>query len=186
MSNKFNYLKTIKVSLYIGLLTAFLFTGLQAQTKKPTSKVSLPKVTQINEISLKKLLQPNGKPLLMNFWATWCEPCREEFPDLVKIDNAYKDRIGFITISLDDLAEIKRDVPKFLVEMKAEMPAYLLKTADENAAIALVTKDWTGGLPFTILFDASGKPAYFRQGKIKIDTLDAELAKVLPAPTPKN
>ncbi len=183
-----NYLKTAKLSLYIWLLTAFLITGLHAQVKTASPKIaaSLPKVTQINEISLKKLLQPDGKPLLINFWATWCEPCREEFPELVKIDNDFKGRINFITISLDDLAEINRDVPKFLAEMKAEMPAYLLKTADENAAIALVTQDWTGGLPFTILFDASGKPSYLRQGKVTMEILEAELAKVLPAPIPKN
>ncbi|MEJ7849634.1 MAG: TlpA disulfide reductase family protein [Pyrinomonadaceae bacterium] len=183
-----HYLKTAKVSLYIWLLTAFLITGLHAQAKNESIKaqVLLPKVTQINEISLKKLLKPNGKPLLINFWATWCEPCREEFPELVKIDNDYKGRINFITISLDDLAEINRDVPKFLAEMKAEMPAYLLKTADENAAIALVTKDWTGGLPFTILLDASGKPSYLRQGKVTMESLEAELAKVLPATTSKN
>jgi len=188
MSKKPTYLKTAKVSLYIWLLTAFLITGLHAQAKNalPKAQVLLPKVTQINEISLKKLLQPNGKPLLINFWATWCEPCRDEFPELVKIDNDFKGRINFITISLDDLAEINRDVPKFLAEMKAEMPAYLLKTADENAAIALVTKDWTGGLPFTILFDASGNPSYLRQGKVTMESLEAELAKVLPAPTPKN
>ena len=186
MTTGSNYLKTTKVSLYIWLVTAFLFTGLHAQTKSPTPKISLPKVTQINGISLKKLLKSNGKPLLINFWATWCEPCREEFPDLVKIDNEYKGRINFITISLDDLAEINRDVPKFLAEMKAEMPAYLLKTADENAAIALVTMDWTGGLPFTILFDASGKASYLRQGIVTMESLEAELIKVLPAPTPKN
>lgn len=188
MSPKPNYLKTAKISLYILLLTACLFTGLHAQTRNaaPKAQASLPKVTQINEISLKKLLQPNGKPLLINFWATWCDPCREEFPDLVKFDADHKGRINFITISLDDLAEINRDVPKFLLEMNAEMPAYLLKTADENAAIALVTKDWTGGLPFTILFDASGKATYFRQGKIKIETLETELAKLLTTAAAKD
>lgn len=149
-------------------------------------KPAAPKVTQVNEVALKKLLQPDGKPLLINFWATWCDPCREEFPDLVKFDAGNKGKLNFITISLDDLAEINRDVPKFLSEMKAEMPAYLLKTADENAAIRLVTNEWTGGLPFTILFDASGKTAYFRQGKVKIETLEAELEKVLSSPAAKN
>src|SRR6476660_3230723 len=109
---------------------------------KPTPAANLPKVTQIDEEGLKTALKPNGKPLLVNFWATWCDPCREEFPDLVKLDAEYKGKIDFITVSLDDLAEITRDVPKFLAGMKAEMPAYLLKVADESAVISSVAKDW--------------------------------------------
>src|SRR6476620_7436874 len=91
------------------------------------STASLPQVTQIDAAALKGLIRPNKKPLLINFWATWCDPCREEFPDLVKIRNEFGDKLDFIVISLDDLAEINGDVPKFLAAMKAEMPAYLLK-----------------------------------------------------------
>jgi len=150
---------------------------------------NLPKVTQIDTPALKNLLKregENSKPLLINFWATWCDPCREEFPDLVKIDEDYKGKIEFITISLDYLSEINRDVPKFLAEMKAEMPAYLLKTANEGEAIALVSKTWEGGLPFTILFDASGKEIYLRQGKIKPETVRAEIDKTLNPPKPES
>ncbi|MBA3351951.1 MAG: TlpA family protein disulfide reductase [Blastocatellia bacterium] len=146
-----------------------------------------PVVKQLNIAGLRKALTPAGKPLLVNFWATWCDPCREEFPDLVKLDAEYKGKIDFITISLDELSEIARDVPKFLSEMKAEMPAYLLKAEDDDAAITIVSKDFAGALPFTILYDASGKQAYFRQGKVKMETLRAELDKLLsPATTPAN
>jgi len=148
-----------------------------AQTKLPT-KTPAPKVTQIDSEALKKLLVPSGKPLLVNFWATWCEPCREEFPDLVQISADYKDKIDVITISLDELSEINGDVPKFLAQMKAEMPAYLLKTPDEGAAIAFVSKDWEGGLPFTILFNEKGEPVYSKQGKFKTEVLRAEIEKV--------
>ncbi len=121
----------------------------------------------------------NAKPLLINFWATWCDPCREEFPELVKINDDYKGKIDFITISLDDLAEIKREVPQFLSNMKAQMPAYLLKTDDEEAAIATVSKDWQGGLPFTVLLNEKGEIVYVRQGKIKPETVRAEIDKEL-------
>ena len=139
----------------------------------------LPKVTQIDAEGLKKLLVPNGKPLLVNFWATWCDPCREEFPDLVKIGADYKDRIDLITVSLDDLAEIKRGVPKFLALMKSDSPAYLLKTPDEGVAIAVVSKDWQGGLPFTIIFNAQGETVYIKQGKFKTEFLRAEIDKII-------
>jgi thiol-disulfide isomerase/thioredoxin len=152
-------------------------------TGRPTPNAALPKVKQIDEAGLKTALKPNGKPLLVNFWATWCDPCREEFPELVQIDTAYKGKIDFITISLDDLAEINRDVPKFLSDMKAEMPAYLLKVADEGAAISTIAKDWNGGLPFTVLYNAKGEVAYLRQGKVKVDVVNAEIDKLLPAPT---
>lgn len=153
----------------------------RAVAKKPAPPQNLPKVTQIDQAALTQLLKregENAKPLLINFWATWCDPCREEFPELVKIDAEFKGKIDFITISLDDLAEINRDVPKFLASMKATMPTYLLKTTDEEAAIVSVAKDWQGGLPFTILFDSKGKQAYFRQGKVTAEGLRAELNKL--------
>ena len=142
-----------------------------------------PTIKQIDANGLRKALTPSRKPLLVNFWATWCDPCREEFPDLVKLDAEYKGKIDFITISLDELSEIDRDVPKFLTDMKAPMPAYLLKAQDDEAAIAFVSKGWSGALPLTILYDPSGKQIYYRQGKVKIDTVRAEIDKLL---TPGN
>ena len=145
-----------------------------------------PKVTQIDIEGLKKLIKPNGKPLLINFWATWCDPCREEFPDLVKLHTAYRGKVDFLTVSLDDLADIDRDVPKFLAEMKSEMPAYLLKTPDESAAISLVSKDWSGNLPMTVLIEANGNIAYQRNGKLRLETVKENLDRVLGAPMAGN
>lgn len=166
---------------------AFIITpAVLAQKAKPTGIKPLqaigPKVTQIDIEGLKKLLKPNGKPLLINFWATWCDPCREEFPDLVKLDAEYKGRVDFITVSLDDLDDIATLVSKFLLEVKADMPAYLLKTPDESAAISMVAKDWSGNLPLTVLYNTSGEQAYMRAGKFKYETLRNELAKVVAKP----
>ena len=149
--------------------------GPPAESKPRTA--GQPRVTQIDDAKLKQLLKPSGKPLLVNFWATWCGPCREEFPDLVKIDNGYRGRIDFITISLDFAEEIDAAVPKFLTEMKAEMPTYLLVSADENAIISSISKDWSGGLPFTVLYDQNGEIAFRRQGKVDYETLREEIEK---------
>lgn len=151
----------------------------------PSSTAKLPAVKQIDAAGLLLMLKTNGKPLLINFWATWCDPCREEFPDLVKINTEYGGKIDFITVSLDDLTEINRDVPKFLIEMKADMPAYLLKTLDESEAIFSVSKEWKGGLPFTILFNAKGEEVYARQGKVKLEVLRTELGKLLSSVSSK-
>lgn len=173
--------KTFFGMIFVLVFSAQIFAQ-EADTilGKPTVKETTPKtikVTQINDVGLKTLLKPNGKPLLVNFWATWCEPCREEFPDLVKIDNEFRGKIDFITVSLDDVADIGGDVPKFLQTMKAEMPAYLLKARDESEVIASIAKDWQGGLPFTILYRENGEISYFRQGKVKLETLRAEIDK---------
>ena len=151
------------------------------QTKSIVRAESLPKVTAIDTVALTNLLKrtgENAKPLLINFWATWCDPCREEFPDLVKIDTDYRGKIDFITVSLDDVEDINGVVPKFLAGMKAEMPAYLLNAENEESAIGSVSKDWEGGLPFTILLNEKGEIVYSRQGKVIIETLRTELEKL--------
>jgi thiol-disulfide isomerase/thioredoxin len=157
--------------------------GMGRRNPRAAAPSKTPSVKQIDSTGLRKALTPSRKPLLVNFWATWCDPCREEFPDLVRLDADYKGKIDFITISLDELSEIDRDVPKFLADMNAAMPAYLLKTQDDDAAIAFVSKEWSGALPLTILYDASGKQIYYRQGKVKIETVRAEIDKLL---TPGN
>jgi len=140
-------------------------------------------VREINLEGLKKILQrdPNDKrPLLLNFWATWCDPCREEFPDLVKLDGDYKDRgLNFIAISIDDITDLKSEVPKFLNQMKATMPVVLLNMNDPEPAIKLVDPAWDGQLPATFLYDKDGKVVFRHFGKIKPDELRAAIDKEL-------
>jgi thiol-disulfide isomerase/thioredoxin len=185
-----NNFLSARSSLFYVVISVFCLSlfSCQSQTQKANTETPAPesetvsnwppKVTQIDEQGLKDILKPNGKPLLINFWATWCGPCREEFPDLVKIGKDHKGKIDLITVSLDEKSEIDRAVPEFLTEMKSDFPAYLLKTPDEDAAIALVSKDWQGALPFTILFNAQGETLYSKQGKFKTDVLAAEIEKI--------
>ena len=138
-------------------------------------------VREINLDGLKKLLQRDSndpRPLLLNFWATWCDPCREEFPDLVKLDADYKDKgLNFIAVSLDDITDIKSEVPKFLNQMKATMPVVLLNVNDPEPAIKVVDATWDGQLPATFLYDKDGKVVYKHFGKIKPDELRAAIDK---------
>jgi hypothetical protein len=92
---------------------------------------------------------------------------------------AYKGKIDFITISLDDVTDIKTSVPRFLRSMKATMPAYLLSTSDESEAIALVSKDWAGNLPFTILFDDKGRISHQWNGRFRMPILQAEVERAV-------
>src|SRR6476619_6340980 len=85
-----------------------------AQKRKSAAKPYKPVavVSPIDTEALKGLLtQQREHPLLVNFWATFCDPCRDEFPDLVKIDKDYRPRsLDFVTVSLDDFTDIKTTV----------------------------------------------------------------------------
>lgn len=162
--------------------------GIDGQTKRPPHPRPvagpLPKVTKIDQAKYAELIKPGSKPLLINFWATWCVPCREEFPDLVKLDGEYKGKIDFITISLDFEEEIATTVPQFLKEMKAEMPTYVLITPDESAAIAMISNEWNGALPLTVLLAPNGDRAFFHQGVVKPAELKAAIDKSLSGAAP--
>ena len=96
------------VIVFVQFFSFEVFAQAKRQTKlrkKPLPKktvkiIVLPKITQVDAATLKNLLKTNGKPLLVNFWATWCDPCREEFPDLVKIDADYGEKIDLLPFRL--------------------------------------------------------------------------------------
>lgn len=147
--------------------------------------VTFPVVTELNLDGLKKLLTrgddaAQAKPLLVNFWATWCDPCRAEFPDLVKVNDDYKARgLEFAVVSADDVAEIKRGVPQFLQQMRARMTPYLLNVPDTGEAVNLIDPAWGGELPATYLYDRAGHLVFKHSGRVDPKELRAALDKVL-------
>lgn len=143
-----------------------------------------PRVTEVKEDGLKSLLkagEPRQRPLLVNFWATWCGPCREEFPDLVKLRAHYAaEQLDFALVSLDDVSDIETAVPDFLSESgAAALPAYLLHAEDDGAAINSVDPRWSGELPATFLYDRSGQIVFNHKGRIKPAELEAAIDKTL-------
>jgi thiol-disulfide isomerase/thioredoxin len=140
-------------------------------------------IAQIDLEGLKKLVQRDPKDtrlLMINFWATWCDGCREEFPDLVKIDNDYRAKgLNFVAVSLDDVADINTKVVGFLKEVHASMPVVVLNVNDPEPAIHFVDPTWQGEMPATFLYDRDGKVAFKHFGKIKPDELRATLDKQL-------
>ena len=170
----------IPVALCI-LLVGFAAPAQKRKGRAAKPRKPLPVVSPIDLEALKGLLtQQREQPLLVNFWATFCDPCRDEFPDLVKIDKEYRPRsLEFVTVSLDDMSEINNEVPKFLDAMKATMPAYLLNVPDPEPAINLVDQKWRGDLPATYLYNEKGEVVYKHIGRIKTAELREALEKVV-------
>jgi thiol-disulfide isomerase/thioredoxin len=170
--------------LLIGLAVAFSLVGFAAPAPSHGARGAEPAdIREIDFEGLKKILQRDPKdprPLLVNFWATWCDPCREEFPDLVKLDADYPaKRLNFVAVSLDDISDIKTAVPKFLKEMNATMPVVLLNVNDPEPAIRAVDAKWDGQLPATFLYDKNGTVVFKYFGRIKPEELRNAIDKLV-------
>ena len=108
-----------------------------------------------------------GHPVIVNFWATWCAPCIEEFPDVVKGAQKWRSRgIRFVSISADDPKDAAK-VKKTLERFGAPFDAILIANAKAGPAIIEdVDADWSGALPTTFLYDANGQRKERRVGAI--------------------
>ncbi len=149
---------------------------------KPATPVAAgPKVPLLKPAAFGALIkQSQGKVLVINFWATWCGPCVAEFPELVKIDLAYRDKgVRMVGITADDLEDLKTKVIPFLREQKAEYENFLQDTDDPQQMVDVVMKDWPGVLPATFVYDKTGKLVWHRFGIIDRDALTAEIEKAL-------
>ena len=181
----------LKLNQYLRLRTQLLLlavfcillssVSVCAQRRRARAIKPTPAVVAVDAAGLQALLKrDDAKPLLVNYWATWCDPCRDEFPDLVKIDAEYRLKgLAFIAVTLDDLADIKTGVPKFLRQMHAQMPVYLLNLSDPEPAIKVVDPKWGGALPATFLYNAKGEVVYKSLGRIKVEELRAAIDKLM-------
>jgi len=172
--------------IFIPVALCILLVGFAAPAQRKKSPAAKPKrplpvVSSIDTEALKGLItQQRERPLLVNFWATFCDPCRDEFPDLVKIDKEYRPQsLDFVTVSLDDASEIKNEVPKFLDSMNATMPAYLLNVTDPEPAINFIDRRWQGDLPATYLYNEKGEVVYKHIGRVNTAELRQAIEKVV-------
>jgi thiol-disulfide isomerase/thioredoxin len=97
-----------------------------------------------------------GKVVVVNMWATWCVPCRKEFPLLVQLYQQYKSKgMELLAISNDDLQNLD-DVKDFIKERHALFPTYIVDPHGANDLREAIYPEWTGGLPSTFFFDRHG------------------------------
>jgi len=129
----------------------------------------------LNDLSGKPqpLGQWKGKPLLVNFWASWCAPCVQEMPELSEL--AAKDggkHVNVIGIGIDSPANLN----EFVKKTKVSYPLYVggMSGTDLSRELGNVN----GGLPFTVLIGADGQVRKTYLGRLKFDQLRADLAKL--------
>jgi thiol-disulfide isomerase/thioredoxin len=108
---------------------------------------------------------------LINIWATWCGPCKEEFPELVTIHRMYRDR-GFelVSISTDDTVNRAKALA-FLQNKQSSSPNYIFSGEDKYKLMDAVDPKWQGALPYSLLVDPGGKVVYSKQGIIDPEEL---------------
>jgi thiol-disulfide isomerase/thioredoxin len=98
-----------------------------------------------------RLRDLRGKPVVVNFWATWCVPCKAEMPMLVDMEKQYATRgVLFIAASLDE-AKTKARIPEFVAEQKIAFPVWYGATADDLDHLKL-----GDAAPATAFLDAEG------------------------------
>lgn len=121
----------------------------------------------------------SNKLLLLNIWATWCVPCREEFPDLIKLNDVFKDKVDIVGISVDYPDEINSKIKPFAEKLKINFNLFVNGTGNDEALINLLDKDWNGAIPATFIFDIDGKLVQKIYGKQNFDSFKEILTKLI-------
>ncbi|HTY36672.1 MAG TPA: TlpA disulfide reductase family protein [Bacteroidota bacterium] len=138
-------------------------------------------VVAIDQAGLKQLLQQrNGKILFLNIWATWCAPCVEEFPDLVRLAGSYKsDEVEFVGISADYPDEVDSKILPFVRKQRVPFRIYVASFNHQEDFINAVNPSWSGALPATMIVDPSGRQMFFRVGAGTFGMFKSSLDSIL-------
>ena len=166
------------MKIFFLTLVLIIFSSVYSENIVFSQSVEL-KVKIINTEDLRGIVKNNDLPLLINIWATWCMPCREEFPDLVKISNSYKGKVRFVGISVDDSEDLDSKVIPFIKNQKVNFEIYLLKVVDPEDFINLLNKKWGGAIPATFIYDKRGNQEEMLIGKQSYKTFKEALKKVI-------
>lgn len=136
-------------------------------------------INSVNDIAGIKN-ENKGKVIAINFWASWCKPCVNEFPSLVKLNRDYKDSdFKLIFISLDFKEEVSSKLLPFLKNNNVDFTSYYLDTKKPEEIMEYLSKKWDGGIPATFIFDKSGNLQNFILGEREYEFFEKEIKKLI-------
>jgi thiol-disulfide isomerase/thioredoxin len=161
------------------LLAALL---LGCGSPRPAAAPAGARSIEVRRATVEQLLEavraPGARVVLLNVWATWCVPCREEFPDLLRLGREYRARgLRLMLVSGDFDSEMPA-VKRFLAAQGVDFLTYL-KQGDDMPFIDGLDPRWSGALPATLLYDDAGKRLWFHEGKTSYDTLKTRIDDLL-------
>jgi thiol-disulfide isomerase/thioredoxin len=150
----------------------------------PKERHALPTVPELRPAAVEEIEQavrePGARAVLLNVWATWCGPCREEFPELVHLGREYRPRgLRLVLVSADfaDQAGAARD---FLRRQGVDFTTFL-KTGDDMKFIDRLEPRWTGALPATFVYDGRGRLRHFHEGRTTYAELEPLVQSAMSA-----
>jgi thiol-disulfide isomerase/thioredoxin len=126
----------------------------------------------VETVTLKGLKElranPTGKLLMINFWATWCGPCKSEYPDLLTTYQWYRSRdLEFVSVSVDNPAA-RTQVQKFLQQAHSPIRNLQVDSDDLYGIQAAFDPAWQSGVPFTMVLSPDGKVVFRQEGEVDI------------------
>jgi thiol-disulfide isomerase/thioredoxin len=163
-----------KIALAVVLVMAAVMLGL-AQTSAPPKDPAMIDAQGYQQL----LAKYKGQPLVVTFWATWCEPCRDEYPMLNELAKEYAPKgLRVVGISLDqdgDLILMRR----FLARYKPVFPNYRKVKGDEQAFANGVMQGWNGSIPASFFYAKDGTQIGHVLGSGDHETYDAAIRTLL-------
>ena len=128
----------------------------------------------------KELNQQSDTVYVFNFWATWCKPCTEEMPDLLKVEKEYANqKMKLILISLDMPSQKDTRLVKFINENNIISEVLLLDDPDFNKWIPIVDDSWTGSIPATLIYAPGKDYRKFHEGVISYPELKSQVQSLI-------
>lgn len=99
-----------------------------------------------------------GKLVILSFWASWCPPCLEEFPDLVAIEKEFRNRgVVVVSVSADFPDRLESDLFPLLDKYRPEFPVYLRIADDPSCFARTIDPEWDGTIPATFFIGRDGR-----------------------------
>ncbi len=163
-------MKTIKNLILLSAILISLgsFNSIKAQELKPLKEEGLEKIFK----------ESDDKVVVINLWAFWCQPCKEEFPDLMKFSKKNQDDANLILISLDEIKDLETKTKPFLQKNEVDFVSYYNAFDKDEKLITMLDKTWEGAIPSTFFFK-DGKLVKTLTGKHKEKDFQKTLDEVM-------